>query len=64
MVGANDLELMQVIDEPDDIVEAIFDFYEDRGFQPTQRRAPADAQPVASRIGVTSSRAPARRRAA
>jgi len=36
MVGANDLEMMQVIDDPDEIVEAIFRFYEGRGFQPTQ----------------------------
>ena len=36
MVGARDLEMMQVIDEPDDVVEAIFRFYEGRGFQPTQ----------------------------
>ena len=27
---------MQVIDEPDAIVEAIFHFYENRGFQPTR----------------------------
>jgi len=36
MVGARDLEMMQVIDDPDDVVEAIFRFYEGRGFQPTQ----------------------------
>jgi uncharacterized protein (TIGR00730 family) len=36
MVGANDLEMMQVIDDPDEIVEAIFRFYEGLGFQPTQ----------------------------
>ena len=27
---------MQVIDEPEAIVEAIFKFYESRGFQPTR----------------------------
>jgi hypothetical protein len=27
---------MRVIDDPDAIVEAIFDFYENRGFQPSQ----------------------------
>ena len=36
MIGARDLELMQTIDDPDEVVEAIFRFYEGRGFQPTQ----------------------------
>jgi len=36
MVDAGDMELMRVIDEPDAIVEAIFDFYENRGFQPSR----------------------------
>jgi uncharacterized protein (TIGR00730 family) len=36
MVGERDLEMMQVIDDPDEVVEAIFRFYEGRGFQPTQ----------------------------
>jgi uncharacterized protein (TIGR00730 family) len=36
MVDPRDLELMRVIDEPDAIVEAIFDFYENRGFQPSR----------------------------
>ena len=36
MVGERDLEMMQVIDDPDHVVEAIFRFYEGRGFQPTQ----------------------------
>jgi hypothetical protein len=36
MVGARDLEMMQTIDDPDEVVEAIFRFYEGRGFQPTQ----------------------------
>ena len=35
MVGPDDLDLVRVIEEPDAIVEAIFDFYENRGFQPT-----------------------------
>ena len=35
MIAADDMSLMQVIDEPDAIVEAIFEFYEGRGFQPT-----------------------------
>ena len=35
-IGERDLELMQTIDDPDAVVEAIFRFYEGRGFQPTQ----------------------------
>jgi hypothetical protein len=36
MIGENDVGLMRVIDEPDAIVEAIFSFYENRGFQPSR----------------------------
>src|SRR5947207_1042618 len=36
MAGEEDLGLMQVLEEPEAIVEAIFDFYESRGFQPTR----------------------------
>jgi uncharacterized protein (TIGR00730 family) len=36
MADAEDLGLMKVIEEPEAIVEAIFDFYETRGFQPTR----------------------------
>src|SRR5690349_21744678 len=35
-VDAGELVLMRVIDEADAIVEAIFDFYENRGFQPSR----------------------------
>ena len=35
MIGENDLDLIRIIDDPDAIVEAIFHFYENRGFQPT-----------------------------
>lgn len=35
MIEARDLELMQVIDEPALVVEAIFKFYEERGFSPS-----------------------------
>jgi uncharacterized protein (TIGR00730 family) len=35
MVDERDIALMRIIDEPDAIVEAIFDFYENRGFQPS-----------------------------
>ena len=34
MVSPDDLDLIQVIDEPDQIVEAIFEHYETRGFAP------------------------------
>ena len=36
MIGEQDLDLMQIIEEPADIVEAIFNFYESRGFHPTR----------------------------
>ncbi len=36
MIGARDMELMQVIEEPAEIVEAIFKFYESRGFVPSR----------------------------
>ncbi len=36
MIDESDLDLMQIIEEPEAIVEAIFNFYESRGFQPTR----------------------------
>ena len=36
MIAPADMDLMQVIDEPQAIVEAIFKFYEGRGFAPTR----------------------------
>ena len=35
MIGAADIELMKLVDDDDDVVEAIFDFYEARGFAQT-----------------------------
>ena len=35
MIAPADIDIMQVIDEPDAIVEAIFRFYESRGFSPS-----------------------------
>ncbi|HVF63903.1 MAG TPA: TIGR00730 family Rossman fold protein [Casimicrobiaceae bacterium] len=35
MIGADDLSLMQIIEDPEAIVEAIFAFYDGRGFAPT-----------------------------
>jgi len=37
MVDAADMDLIRVIDQPDDVVEAIFQHYEARGFEPTGR---------------------------
>ena len=36
MIGEHDAALMRVIDDPDAVVEAIFRFYESRGFQPSR----------------------------
>ncbi len=36
MIAEKDVELMKIIDEPAEIVEAIFTFYENRGFRPTR----------------------------
>ena len=36
MIDATDVDLLQIIEEPEAIVEAIFSFYEGRGFQPTR----------------------------
>ncbi|MGH8802341.1 MAG: TIGR00730 family Rossman fold protein, partial [Casimicrobiaceae bacterium] len=36
MIAAGDLDLMQIIDEPAAVVDAIFQFYETRGFQPSR----------------------------
>ncbi len=35
MIGVEDLDLIQVIDEPKQVVEAIFKHYETRGFEPS-----------------------------
>ncbi|MDQ2917047.1 MAG: TIGR00730 family Rossman fold protein [Pseudomonadota bacterium] len=36
MIGEHDVDLIRVIDDPDAVVEAIFAFYENRGFQPSR----------------------------
>jgi uncharacterized protein (TIGR00730 family) len=36
MISPDDMNLIQLIDEPRGVVEAIFDYYEKRGFQPSQ----------------------------
>jgi uncharacterized protein (TIGR00730 family) len=35
MIAEKDIDLVRIIDDPDAIVEAIFHFYENRGFQPS-----------------------------
>jgi uncharacterized protein (TIGR00730 family) len=35
MIDAADIELLQVIDEPQGVVDAIFSYYEKRGFEPS-----------------------------
>lgn len=35
LISAEDLDLMKVVDDPAEVVEAIFDFYQSRGFSPT-----------------------------
>lgn len=37
MIDTTDLDLIRVIDEPAGVVDAIFDFYQSRGFYATQR---------------------------
>jgi uncharacterized protein (TIGR00730 family) len=36
MISGEDMNLLQIIEEPEAIVEAIFKFYEGRGFAPTR----------------------------
>ena len=35
MIDADDMDLIQVIDDPKDVVDAIFEYYETRGFEPS-----------------------------
>jgi uncharacterized protein (TIGR00730 family) len=35
MIGVDDPQLMRVIDDPQQVVDAIFDHYHSRGFEPT-----------------------------
>jgi uncharacterized protein (TIGR00730 family) len=36
MISPEDMNLVQVIDEPQGVIDAIFDYYEKRGFEPSQ----------------------------
>jgi len=38
-ISASDLDLMQVIDDPDAVVDAIFAYYQHRRFEPTEEEA-------------------------
>jgi predicted Rossmann-fold nucleotide-binding protein len=35
MIAPEDMDLIQVIDEPAEVVDAIFKYYETRGFEPS-----------------------------
>jgi predicted Rossmann-fold nucleotide-binding protein len=35
MIGPEDMNLIQMIDEPGEVVDAIFKYYETRGFEPS-----------------------------
>ena len=35
MISADDLKLFKIIDDPDEVVKAIFDFYEHRDIEPS-----------------------------
>jgi hypothetical protein len=37
MINAADLDLFKVIDDPKQVVDAIFDHYEKRGFEPSRQ---------------------------
>ncbi|MBN9430746.1 MAG: TIGR00730 family Rossman fold protein [Burkholderiales bacterium] len=36
LISPGDLDLIQIVDDPAEVVEAIFDFYQTRGFVPTE----------------------------
>ena len=42
MVGVQDPDLMQVIDDPQQVVDAIFDHYHSRGFEPSPAEREAE----------------------
>ena len=35
MISPEDIDLMQIIDKPEEVVDAIFSHYEKRGFMPS-----------------------------
>jgi uncharacterized protein (TIGR00730 family) len=42
MIGIDDPDLMQVIDDPQEVVDAIFDHYHNRGFEPSPAEREAE----------------------
>jgi uncharacterized protein (TIGR00730 family) len=42
MIGVDDPQLMQVIDDPQKVVDAIFDHYQFRGFEPSPAEREAE----------------------
>jgi hypothetical protein len=42
MVGIEDPDLLQVIDDPQAVVDAIFDHYQARGFEPSPAEREAE----------------------
>ena len=46
MISPNDLDLVQVYDRPQEVVDAIFAFYEKRGFAPSPAGARGAAEPL------------------
>jgi predicted Rossmann-fold nucleotide-binding protein len=36
-ISADDLELFQIIDSPREVVDAIFDYYEHKSFEPSEQ---------------------------
>jgi hypothetical protein len=42
MVGVGDPDLMQMIDDPQAVVDAIFDHYQARGFEPSPAEREAE----------------------
>jgi len=47
MIDAEDMDLIQVIDEPAAVVQAIFSHYEKRGFEPSAAGARSAAESLA-----------------
>ena len=42
MIGVDDVNLIQVIDDPQKVVDAIFDHYHSRGFEPSPAEREAE----------------------
>jgi hypothetical protein len=42
MIGVDDPQLLRVIDDPQAVVEAIFEHYQSRGFEPSPQEREAE----------------------